>query len=32
MSVDMNVRIVWFPEGETAVFLDINPHDILDKY
>ncbi len=32
LSVNMDVRIVWYPDDDTAVLLDIGPHDILEKY
>lgn len=31
MSVDRNIRIVWFPKEETAVLLDIGPPTV-DKF
>lgn len=32
LSVNMDVRIVWYPDRDIAVLLDIGPHDVLKKY
>ena len=32
LSVNMDIRIVWYPEENIAVLLDIGPHDVLKKY
>lgn len=33
LSVNMDIRVIWFYEGETLIVLvDIGHHDILKKY
>ena len=32
-SVNMDIRIIWYYEGETLIILvDVGHHDILDQY